>query len=54
VHVKLTSAGNKAFQSIFPTAERHQERALRGFSAKEIESLIRYLHRIQANVEAAE
>lgn len=54
VNVKLTPAGEKAFQSIYPTAELHQERALRGFSAKEINTLTRYLQRIQANIEAEE
>lgn len=54
VNVKLTSAGEKAFQSIYPTADRHQARALYGFSVREVDTLIKYLRRIQANVEAEE
>lgn len=54
VNVKLTPAGEKAFQSIYPTADRHQERALHGFSAKEIKTLTEYLQRIQGNIEAEE
>lgn len=54
VNVTLTPAGEKAFQSIYPTAELHQERALQGFSAKDIERLTGYLRRIQANIEAQE
>lgn len=52
VNVSLTPSGEKAFQSIYPTADRHQEQALRGFSSKEIATLKEYLQRIQANVEA--
>ncbi len=54
VDVSLTAAGNKAFNEIYPTAQRHQERALSGFSKKEIEVLTGYLHRIQDNIEADE
>ncbi len=54
VNVKLTPAGEKAFHSIYPTADRHQERALSGFSAKEIKNLTEYLQRIQVNIEAEE
>jgi MarR family transcriptional regulator, organic hydroperoxide resistance regulator len=54
VNVKLTPAGEKAFQSIYPTADRHQERALHGFSSREVDMLIEYLRRIQANIEAEE
>jgi len=54
VHVSLTRAGDKAFQTIYPTAERHQEGALSGFSRKEINTLKSYLHRIQENIEAEE
>ncbi len=54
VHVRLTASGTKAFQNVYPTAQRHQERALSGFSRKEITALKSYLRRIQANVEAEE
>ncbi len=54
VHVSLTRAGDKAFQTIYPTAERHQAGALSGFSRKEINTLKSYLHRIQENIEAEE
>ena len=54
VYVSLTAAGEKAFKEIYPTAQRHQERALSGFSRKEIETLTKYLRRIQDNIEADE
>ena len=54
VFVGLTAAGEKAFQSIYPTAQRHQERALRGFSKQEVKQLTEYLRRIQDNIEAEE
>jgi MarR family transcriptional regulator, organic hydroperoxide resistance regulator len=54
VNVSLTAAGEKAFHSIYPAAERHQEKALRGFSRQEINTLTRFLRRIQANIEAEE
>lgn len=54
VYVNLTTAGDKAFQEIYPTARRHQKRALAGFSDKEIERLTNYLRRIQDNIEADE
>jgi len=54
VLVNLTSAGEKAFHSIYPTAQMHQEKALRGFSPKEVDKLIDFLRRIQANIEAEE
>jgi len=52
VYVSLTTAGEKAFKEIYPTAQRHQERALSGFSRKEIDTLTGYLRRIQDNIEA--
>lgn len=52
VHVRLTAAGDKAFDEIYPTAQRHQEHALSGFTKKEIKTLIAYLRRIQDNIEA--
>ncbi len=54
VYVSLTAAGEKAFKEICPTAQKHQERALSGFSKKEIETLTGYLRRIQDNIEADE
>lgn len=52
VQVKLTPAGAQAFENIYPTAQMHQERALSGFSQKEIDTLKGFLHRIQDNIEA--
>jgi DNA-binding MarR family transcriptional regulator len=52
VNVKLTRAGEKAFHSIYPTAQMHQEKALRGFSSKEIDTLKALLQRIPVNIEA--
>jgi DNA-binding MarR family transcriptional regulator len=54
VNVSLTAAGEKAFKEIYPTAQRHQKRALTGFSRKEIDVLTGYLRRIQDNIEADE
>ena len=54
VHVNLTAAGTAAFAEIYPTAQRHQEKALDGFTAKEIETLKKYLRRIQVNIGADE
>jgi DNA-binding MarR family transcriptional regulator len=54
VNVSLTSAGEKAFQTVYPAAKKHQERALRGFSRQEINTLTKYLRRILANIEAEE
>ena len=54
VNVTLTAAGERAFQSIYPAARLHQELALQGFSAGEIETLTGYLRRIQANIEGHE
>jgi len=51
VLVRLTAAGEKAFKSVYPTAERHQKIALNGFTKKEISTLIGYLRRIQKNIE---
>lgn len=54
VHVRLTAAGTRAFQNIYPTAQRHQERALSSFTRKEISTLKRLLRRIQHNIEDEE
>lgn len=51
VHVVLTKAGEQAFADIYPTATKHQEQALRGFSQREIRTLIGFLERIQNNIE---
>lgn len=51
VHVSLTAAGEKAFSAIYPTAKRHQEEALRGFTSAEVTTLVDYLRRIQDNIE---
>jgi DNA-binding MarR family transcriptional regulator len=50
VQVVLTEAGEKAFREIYPTASRHQEQALQGFTRQEIKTLIRFLKRIQNNI----
>lgn len=52
VFVTLTAAGERAFERIYPTAERHQARALRGFTRSEVNTLIRMLWRIQHNIES--
>jgi DNA-binding MarR family transcriptional regulator len=54
VYVSLAPAGTRAFQQIYPTAQKHQDRALKGFSKKEITALKSFLHRIQENIEAEE
>ncbi len=51
VHVRLTSAGEKAFASIYPTANRHQQVALKDFSRQEVRMLISFLDRIQKGIE---
>ncbi len=51
VQVMLTQAGEKAFREIYPTASRHQEQALQGFTQQEINTLTGFLERIQNNIE---
>ncbi len=51
VQVRLTEAGEQAFVDIYPTATRHQEQALQGFSPGEIKALISFLERIQNNIQ---
>jgi len=51
VLVKLTAAGERAFNAIYPTAERHQQHALEGLSKKETDTLLSLLHRVQANID---
>ena len=53
-YIRLTPAGARAFKDVYPTAERHQGHALRGFSAREIDTLKKYLQRIQHNIETAD
>lgn len=51
VLVRLTGAGNRAFEAIYPTAKSHQLHAIEGFTRKEVQTLIELLRRIQANVD---
>jgi len=51
VQVMLTQAGERAFGEIYPTATKHEEQALQGFSKQEIKTLISFLERIQNNIE---
>ncbi len=51
VQVMLTPEGEKAFSEIFPTATKHQQQALQGFTQKEIKTLIGFLERIQDNID---
>ena len=51
VLVRLTAAGEKAFKSIYPTADAHQKLALRGFTKAEVSTLTAFLRRIQKNIE---
>ena len=51
VHVRLTAAGEKVFASIYPTATRHQQVALKGFSRQKVRMLISFLDRIQKAIE---
>lgn len=52
VHVSLTHGGEAAFEGIYPTAQKHQEQALAGFSKKEVAALTEFLQRIQENIDA--
>ena len=54
VHVELTPAGDAAFANVYPSAQRHQELALIGFSGSEIRVLKGFLLRILKNIEAEE
>jgi len=51
VYVSLTAAGERAFEEIYPTAQLHQQKALSGFTRREIDTLTGYLQRIQDNIE---
>jgi len=51
VYVSLTAAGERAFEEIYPTAQLHQQKALSGFTKREIDTLTGYLQRIQDNIE---
>lgn len=50
--VRLTAAGQAAFEAIYPIATEHQTVALKGFSKSEIRTLRAYLQRIQDNIAA--
>lgn len=50
VQVKLTRAGEKAFNEIYPIAVAHQQQALRGFKQHEVKALMGLLERIQSNL----
>jgi DNA-binding MarR family transcriptional regulator len=50
VQVMLTEAGEQAFREIYPTATKHQEQGLKGFTRPEIKTLIGFLERIQNNI----
>lgn len=52
VYADLTAKGEAAFAAIAPLAQRHQERALHGFTKAEVATLLSLLDRIQKNVEA--
>ncbi len=49
--VTLTHIGSNAFDAIMPSAIRHEESALQGFTRKEVTALQKYLERIEANIE---
>ncbi len=49
--VTLTEIGSSAFDAIMPSALRHEESALLGFTRKEVTMLKKYLERIEANIE---
>jgi MarR family transcriptional regulator, organic hydroperoxide resistance regulator len=48
----LTRSGAEAFEAIIPTALRHKQLALNGFSADDIATLTGLLARIEANLES--
>lgn len=50
VNVTLTKQGLEAFETIYPAAQRHQDRAFDGFSSDEIKDFLAYLKRIQVNI----
>ncbi len=52
VLVKLTAAGVRTFENVYPAAKAHQRKALEGFSNLEINALRSYLHRIHKNIES--
>ena len=53
VQVRLSPAGTKVFQEIYPAAIKHEEHALRGFTRQETKTLIGFLERIQNNIGSA-
>jgi len=52
VQVSLSKTGEQAFKEIYPSAIKHQEHALRGFSSRETRTLIDFLERIQNNIRS--
>jgi DNA-binding MarR family transcriptional regulator len=51
---RATAKGERAAEALMERAFQRQERILQGFSAKEVQQLLTYLDRIQANVEPDE
>jgi len=49
--VTLTKAGEEAFEAIMPTAIRHQDQALQGLTAKEKDTLVTILRKIENNID---
>jgi len=52
VEVMLSSAGEAAFEEIYPSALKHQAQALQGFTDEETELLTGFLERIQSNISS--
>ena len=52
VEVMLSSAGEAAFEEIYPSALKHQAQALQGFTDKETGILTGFLERIQSNISS--
>ena len=52
VDVMLSSAGEAAFEEIYPSALNHQAQALQGFTDEETGILTGFLERIQSNISS--
>lgn len=52
MEITLTEQGHGAFDEIYPIAQQHQDAALQGLSAAEIDTLQTLLLRIQKNIDA--
>ena len=52
VEVMLSSAGEAAFEEIYPSALKHQAQALQGFTDEETGILTGFLERIQSNTSS--